>query len=118
MQKLLTHKKDLIIIFSLLLIIYVCHLIGYPVPCLFNKFTGLLCPGCGITGMCLNLMKFDFITAYKCNKYVFSLLVLVFIYILYALMCTILKKEIRKPHKHVYNLLLIATILYWILRNL
>ena len=28
---------------------------GLAIPCLFRKVTGLLCPGCGVTGMCVAL---------------------------------------------------------------
>lgn len=36
------------------------HLTGFGIPCVFNKVTGLYCPGCGITRMFVSLMRLDF----------------------------------------------------------
>ena len=41
------------------------------IPCLFNKFTGLLCPGCGVSRMIISMLKFDFVSAYGYNKALF-----------------------------------------------
>ena len=30
---------------------------GLAIPCLFRKVTGLLCPGCGVTGMCAGYVQ-------------------------------------------------------------
>lgn len=40
---------------------------GFAFPCIFRKFTGLLCPGCGNTRAVLALLRFDFIKALKFN---------------------------------------------------
>ena len=32
---------------------------GLAIPCLFRKVTGLLCPGCGVTGMCVALLQLN-----------------------------------------------------------
>lgn len=118
MRKLLTYKKDFILIFSILLVIFLAHVIGYPIPCIFHEITGLLCPGCGITGMVLKIMRFDFIGAFHNNMYVFSLLVFVFVYIIYYCICFILKKKALKIHKHVYTAMLIGALLFAVYRNI
>lgn len=41
------------------------------IPCLFHKFTGLLCPGCGITRMILAILHLDFKSAFRYNQVVF-----------------------------------------------
>lgn len=46
---------------------------GLSVPCLFHEITGLSCPGCGITHMCLALMRFDFAEAWRANRFLFVL---------------------------------------------
>lgn len=38
---------------------------GWGIPCLFRKMTGLLCPGCGVTHMCICLMQGDIAGAAK-----------------------------------------------------
>ncbi|MBE7059128.1 MAG: DUF2752 domain-containing protein [Ruminococcaceae bacterium] len=47
---------------------------GYGIPCLTRKFTGLLCPTCGTTRMCANLLKADFAEAWKSNPFIMCLL--------------------------------------------
>lgn len=37
------------------------------VPCVFNLATGLKCPGCGVTNMCLCILHFDIPGAWKSN---------------------------------------------------
>ena len=39
--------------------------LGVRIPCLFYRFTGLRCPGCGITDLCLALLHGRFIPAYN-----------------------------------------------------
>ena len=43
------------------------HLTGWAVPCLFRQVTGLKCPGCGVTGMCLALLRLDLAAAFRWN---------------------------------------------------
>lgn len=44
------------------------------VPCLFRLVTGLQCPGCGVTRMCLSLFRGDLAGALRANPAVFCLL--------------------------------------------
>lgn len=47
---------------------------GFALPCLFRHVTGLKCPGCGTTGMCLALMRLDFAGAFCRHPMLFTLL--------------------------------------------
>lgn len=40
---------------------------GIAIPCFFHEITGLQCPGCGVTRLCLALLQLDFIGAWKAN---------------------------------------------------
>ena len=40
---------------------------GLAVPCLFHAVSGLLCPGCGVTRMCLALLRWDWAEAWDAN---------------------------------------------------
>ena len=40
---------------------------GFGIPCVFHTITGLDCPGCGVTRMCLSLLRLDFAAAYRYN---------------------------------------------------
>lgn len=48
-------------------------LTGWSVPCVFNLVTGLKCPGCGVTKMCLSLIRFDIVAAFKANPAILCL---------------------------------------------
>ena len=43
------------------------HITGWAIPCPFRLVTGLKCPGCGVTTMCLALLRLDFIGAWQAN---------------------------------------------------
>ncbi len=44
---------------------YVLIPLGLRIPCLFRRFTGLRCPGCGVTDLCLELLHGRFVPGYN-----------------------------------------------------
>lgn len=50
------------------------HWSGWAVPCLFRQVTGWKCPGCGVTSMCLALLRLDLAAAWRWNPGLFVLL--------------------------------------------
>lgn len=46
---------------------------GLAIPCIFHLTTGLRCPGCGVTRMCVALLHLDFKTAFYSNQALFLL---------------------------------------------
>lgn len=40
---------------------------GLALPCPFRAVTGLLCPGCGVTRLCLALLRGDWAGAWRAN---------------------------------------------------
>lgn len=44
---------------------------GWQLPCLFHQITGMKCPGCGISRMCLAILDGDFSQAFYWNGAVF-----------------------------------------------
>lgn len=44
------------------------------VPCPFHAITGLDCPGCGVTRMCLSLLELDLDGAWRANPVLLALL--------------------------------------------
>lgn len=48
---------------------------GLAVPCPIRTLTGLKCPGCGVTGMCVALLHLDFKAAFYCHPMLFVLLI-------------------------------------------
>lgn len=47
---------------------------GLAIPCFFHLTTGLKCPGCGVTRMCVALLHLDFKTAFFSNQALFLLM--------------------------------------------
>lgn len=50
-----------------LLYAHLVRVTGFGIPCVFHTITGLDCPGCGVTRMCLSLLRLDFAAAYRYN---------------------------------------------------
>lgn len=90
---------------------------GWFMPCLLNKYTGLLCPGCGISRMFLSLAKLQIRQAFSYNPAVFVLLIL---WNIIGLLCFIGKPKIVRKQWFLYvsmALSVAALVLYGILRN-
>lgn len=52
---------------------FIVSKIGFGIPCLFRLATGLKCPGCGVSRMCLSLLRLDFRAAWHYNSAVMLL---------------------------------------------
>ena len=50
------------------------HITGLALPCPFRTVTGLLCPGCGVTRLCLALLRGDVAAAWGANPVLLLLL--------------------------------------------
>ncbi len=50
-----------------------CTALGRGLPCPFYTVTGLQCPGCGVTRMCLSLLRLDLRAAWRYNAGLLSL---------------------------------------------
>lgn len=48
-----------------------CSISTLRIPCFLHELTDLYCPGCGITRMCLALVKLDFKMAFYNNRALF-----------------------------------------------
>ena len=112
--------KKLIKIISLIII----SLIGYyflnktinlSIPCIFNKLTGLYCPGCGITRMLFSLLELKFYQSFRYNP-------LLFVYLFYYLIIYIIyffkNKKLYKLGNKEQITLIIILLSYTILRNI
>ena len=118
MKKRKTNLKLAIIAILGFLLYYLLNLYtGFAIFCPFHKFTGLYCPGCGVTRLLFSLIKLDFYQAFRYNPLVFILLI---IGIIYLLIKFILKKFniIIKVPNYVWYILIIIVIIYGILRNI
>ena len=86
--------------------------LGIYIPCLFRKFTGFYCPGCGITRMFLSILQLDFYQAFRYNPLVFMLFVGVILF-------KILRFNFSKKSKEYASyFLLVVVIFYGVFRNI
>jgi len=113
-------KKLLVFISLLLTYILLGSVFHIYIFCPINEFTGLHCPGCGITRMLLSILKLDFYQAFRYNP----LLFVMFPFFIFLLIDEIIsefknKKSILKkiPNKYTYTFIFVL-ILYGILRNI
>ena len=50
-----------------LLYAHLVRVTGFGIPCIFHTITGLDCPSCGVTRMCMALLRLDFAAAFRYN---------------------------------------------------
>lgn len=93
---------------------------GVALPCLFRKFTGFLCPGCGNTRAAISLLKLDFSSAFSYNP----LFLLEFGYIVW-IYCAASRSYLKggrftyqPPYPLVDVLILIIVLAWGLIRNL
>ena len=75
--------RNMLVILSIGIAYYFfCTLTNLGLPCPLHSITGILCPGCGLSRMCMALIKFDFAGALYYNAAFFILSpILIFTYI-------------------------------------
>lgn len=96
-----------------LIIAYLGKLSNGPiVPCIFNKLTGLFCPGCGMTRAIHSIMHFEFLQALRYNFLIILIPPLMGIYLFLDY------KKLHKWAKIMTYIMLVITISYGLARNL
>ena len=116
-------KKAILKIYGALIIWGITYFIiikttGYMLPCYIHQTTGLLCPGCGITRMFLNLAKFNISDAFFSNPVIF---VIFTIWITISVICFIGKPKILTKSKFLYSMFYVSIFtlfIFGILRNI
>jgi len=110
-------KKKLLIGCSLLVmgIFYlkvISPVFNIHIPCIFNKITGLDCPGCGMTRAALSLLDGNIYQAFRWNMLIFILIPL---YSIYTILINI--EKLTKWGKALELSMLALAIIFFILRN-
>ena len=86
--------------------------LGVRIPCLFYRFTGLRCPGCGVTDLCLALLHGHFVPSYNWG------LVLVSPALVWLLVRLWKNGDCGKAEKAVSAALLVFLLAWGVARNL
>lgn len=113
--------KILTIIFLLNIYYFCLYKNGIFIPCLFHEITGLYCPGCGVTRMVISLFRLDFYQAFRYNAFLFIFFPFILVFLIDFILKWICHSQsylYRKIPNHVWNILLIITLLFGVLRNI
>lgn len=116
-------KKIINILFAsmtfLLLAIFVFKI---NIPCLFNKYLHLKCPGCGLTRAFKSIINFNLINAFKINILSIPLfLIVITFYILYIFDITLKKHYLETILNYVsnkYKIILLILIITTLINNI
>lgn len=109
----------LIVLSVLLAYALFCYYIGFGIPCIFNIITGFKCPGCGITRMCLSLLRLDFKSAFYYNPAILIMLPLFLVILIRAVYVYIKNGNLNlgKVFDIIIYIIIIILIIFGILRN-
>lgn len=108
-----------IIVLIVIFLIYAVLIIRFDIgiPCVFYEITGLYCPGCGITRLCLSLFEGDVYQAFRYNPIIFIDLPILFI--LFVLNIFLKNnKNIKKITDVIIIFLATITIIFGVIRNI
>jgi hypothetical protein len=108
-------RKDYIILIIIVTVMAILVLMErIAIPCIFNKVTGLYCPGCGITRAIRTALKGNFKESIHNNLLLYTLVPLLII-------TEIIYRLTNRKYKKMYNImlifLLICALIFGILRN-
>lgn len=94
-------------------------LFKYLPPCVFNRATGLLCPGCGNTRSVIRLLSGDILGSLKANITPVFLISFALLYCVERLLNFIGLKVILLPRsKYTYIIPILLFCVYFIIRNI
>ncbi|HAW16176.1 MAG TPA: DUF2752 domain-containing protein [Clostridiales bacterium] len=95
---------------------------GLGIPCPIRLFTGLKCPGCGITTMFVHLAKGDLSVAFEANPFILVTLPFLVAEIVFCEICyfkpSLRGKTVSKINNGILVVYTVALILFGVLRNL
>ena len=95
------------------------RLTGLSIPCFFQEITGMKCPGCGLTSMCMHFAKAEYSAAFHANPLMFFLgPLLAIVLVLKIAFDPKWLGSSCKPYKAATWAVLGITVVFWVTRNL
>lgn len=107
----------ILVLMGLFYLVFV-RITGICFHCPFQKMTGWLCPGCGITTMFYRISKFNFHGAYNSNPYIFVTLPILVFFILYDIYLKVNLKKTPKWLNVLMSLYAVGLIAFMLFRNI
>lgn len=111
------NKKTNIIVFFLAIINIILALI-FEISCPWKTNFNIDCAGCGLTRMFKSLLRLNLYQAFRFNPLMFCLLVGSIIYLIYIMICILIKRNYYKLKSRDLIILLIIVIIFTIMRNI
>ncbi len=116
-------QKKILFIYAVLIAIGVTYTVliyttGFGIPCMFNRFTGYLCPGCGTSRMALAMLRLDFSSAFRFNPVAF---VTVIVWLLISIGCFAGRPAALRSERVLLGVVcvdIVAYLIFAVLRNL
>lgn len=112
--------RDIVIVAILVTYGIFVNLFHRGIPCIINYFTGLQCPGCGISRMLLSMLHGDFHAAFSFHPFLFTTWPVIVYLILktdYHYICGC-GMHLGKIDTVIASLYIIALMFFTIVRNL
>lgn len=113
------HLRNGVILLLLALLYYLLCRLGIGFPCPLRKWTGLACPGCGISHFFMDLLRFDFISAVQQN---WAVALLVPLWLITGIVFLLFRPKSLQKNGRAFQMLiwgsLVFLLLFGLLRNL
>lgn len=115
-------RKRVIVLFLILIGLGTAYVLwlevtGLAVPCMFRKVTGFRCPGCGVTGMLVSLVKWDLQSAYEANPFLLITGPLLLAEVVYSFVCQTKRKKLPVWNERLVYLYAAALCIFGVCRN-
>lgn len=120
-KRIFTVLKYIISIFTIgILYALFVNITGIGIPCVFHLITGLKCPGCGVSRMCLSLLRLDFKKAFSYNQMIFILLPVFCVLVVIQIVRYIKYDQTKatKVQSTIYYIGIALLVVFGILRNI
>lgn len=112
--------KLLVIAIAGIIYINIIRSTGFWLPCIFRTVTGLKCPGCGISHMCIALLAMDFTSAWLANPVLLTVSPAIIYIAIKQIIAWIVfgEQKMSKIDIIIVNALAVILILWGIVRNM